>query len=376
MRLYKRGRVYWIAYYDASAKQHKRVSSKLTDRNAAFSLGCKLERHGADPDGAAAAEATLSDALDAVIAEYKRLATEGEKSPQTVEFYRKRASQVLRMVSVGKLPALLAELRAKHVDDMIDFRRDEGTKRHTIQKDLIVLRLALKMAKRKGRWRGDLDEVLPHRFGSGYEPVERWLTPVELWGLLAELRSDRAAWVAFAIATGANYSEAAKAVHRDVKPGNIHLRGTKRETRDRQVPLVFAWQGALLAGALSALPREGPLFLRPWSASNMARDLAKASRAAGIAPCTSNDLRRTFGTWMRASGASLELLAPAMGHATTRMVEQVYARLDVTQLTALLKASAADVQEPLASQPNGETVPEVYADSTEPTETPDESGEE
>lgn len=339
MRIYRRGRVYWIAYYDAASRTNKRVSSRLTDRTAAIAFGAKLERYGADPDGATAADALLSDALDALIAEYERLGKERRKAKDTVEFYRKRAGQLLRMISDGVLPAHLSELRPRHVDAFIDQRRIENSKRSTIAKDLITLRLALKLAKRRGLWKGDIDEILPHRFGGTSEAKERWLSMTEVWGVLPKLLIDRSRWVAFAIATGANYSEAKKARRDDVRAEAVHLRGTKRATRDRMVPIVYGWQRALLGLALSG-ESKGLLF-RPWTNSNMTRDLTKALRSIGAAPASSNDLRRTFGTWMRASGAPLELIAPAMGHADTRMVERVYGRLDVSQLGALLEASRA-----------------------------------
>lgn len=351
MRVYRRngGRIYWASYYDATAKRTERCSTRVTERAAAIAIGARLERDAADPDGAAAATATLADALDAVIAEYEQLAREGQKAPDTVDFYQRRARQVLRMIAEGLLPPLLADIRARNVDMMIDHRRAEGSSRSTIAKDLIVLRLALKLAKRRGQWAGDVDAVLPHRFGVDYQPRERWLTPADVWALLPQLRYDRACWVAYAIATGANLSETQKARRDDVKAASVHLRGTKRKTRDRHAPLVFPWQRALLDLALT-YPGASSLFPK-WSESNMNRDLKNACERAGIARCSSNDLRRTFGTWMRASGAPLELLAPAMGHGDTRMVERVYARLDVTQLAALLGGTTA--------------VHGVYVDSTD-----------
>jgi integrase len=41
--------------------------------------------------------------------------------------------------------------------------------------------------------------------------------------------------------------------------------------------------------------------------------------------CSPNELRGTCATWLRAAGASPELIAPVMGHAHTRMVERVSA---------------------------------------------------
>ena len=319
------------------------VADAITER--LDELGLVLERDAADPDGAAAAAATLAGALDDVLIEYEARAREGRNARATVEFYRKRGGQLLRMIAEGALPARLSALRAHHVDAMIDRRRAEGSSPSTISKDLIVLRLALKLAKRRGQWTGDVDAVLPHRFSPEYKPRERTLAPAELWALLAELRPGRAAWVAFAVATGANLSETQRARAEDVRiehawrTPQVHLRGTKRELRDRHVPVFLFWQRALLEAVWStSVQRSGALFA-PWM--NVNRELRAACARAGLAPVSTNDLRRTFGTWARASGVPLELLGPAMGHVDSRMVERVYARLDVSQLAALLAPRVA-----------------------------------
>src|SRR5205085_302848 len=60
--------------------------------------------------------------------------------------------------------------------------------------------------------------------------------------------------------------------------------------------------------------------------------IGDACRRAAIEHCSPNDLRRTFATWLRRSGVSPDLIAPAMGHADSRMVERVYGRLSPEQL--------------------------------------------
>jgi integrase len=115
-------------------------------------------------------------------------------------------------------------------------RREEGTSDHTIHKELTTLRAALRLALRARLWSGSLDEVLPDRFGAGYKPRDRALTPDELSRLLAELTAPKAAAVAFMVATSANWRECMRARRKDTDPetGWVHLRGTKRQTRDRR----------------------------------------------------------------------------------------------------------------------------------------------
>jgi hypothetical protein len=70
----------------------------------------------------------------------------------------------------------------------------------------------------------------------------------------------------------------------------------------------------------------------PGHAHNLQRSLARACARAGIAACTPNDLRRTYGTWLRLAGVAPATIGAAMGHADGRMAERVYARLDAAAL--------------------------------------------
>jgi len=110
----------------------------------------------------------------------------------------------------------------------------------------------------------------------------------------------------------------------------VFIRGTKRSTRLRTVPIVSEVSRSLLEYALTHAQGEAGFLFRPWS--NVRRDLHTACAAVGIPPCSPNDLRRTCATWLRAAGASPDLIAPVMGHADTRMVERVYGRLPVEDL--------------------------------------------
>ncbi|MEY4544188.1 MAG: hypothetical protein RL685_383 [Pseudomonadota bacterium] len=159
-----------------------------------------------------------------------------------------------------------------------------------------MLRSALKVAKRRGEFPGDIAAVMPDGFSAEYKPRERYLTAARAQALLAELEPDRAARVAFILATGARWSESDSASRADVHlEGDIlRLRGTKTDGSDRRVP-VIAFSVPLLEHALTyAEGTDGSLF-RPWG--NVRRDLAVACLRAGIPAVTPNDLRRTYATW-------------------------------------------------------------------------------
>nr|MBK7068068.1 tyrosine-type recombinase/integrase [Deltaproteobacteria bacterium] len=96
------------------------------------------------------------------------------------------------------------------------------------------------------------------------------------------------------------------------------------------VPVATRPQLELLRYALTHAEGEDPALFLPWQ--NVRRDLREACKRTGIPPCSPNDLRRTFATWLRAAGAPTDLIAPVMGHADTRMVERVYGRLAPSDL--------------------------------------------
>jgi hypothetical protein len=85
-----------------------------------------------------------------------------------------------------------------------------------------------------------------------------------------------------------------------------------------------------------------------------ARSEGLGDRHAGIERCSPNDLRRTFATWMRADGVPPNLIGSMMGHADSRMVERVYARLGIEALGAAV------------AQALGLPAPAVGAETTEP----------
>jgi integrase len=222
------------------------------------------------------------------------------------------------------------------VDAFITKRREEGASENTISKELVTLRAALKLAKRAGIWKGDVETVLPSGFAPEYKPKQRALTPEEMQRLLAELTPDRAARVAFIVATSANWNETELARRADVASdfSSALIRGTKRASRYRTVPIVARDQRSLLEHALKyAEGTDGALFT-PWA--NVRRDLHQACGRAGIPPCSPNDLRRTCATWLRTQGVPPHLIAPVMGHVDSRMVERVYGRLPTDHLAARL----------------------------------------
>ncbi len=334
MRLIKRGQIWYAHVYENGRRVQR--STHCHDRRAAEVCARQLERDAADPAHAAAAKATLSDALQLLLAQRREQAAAGRRSFETAHFYETKAGHLVRVLETAEdrsyVAFPLAGLQARHVDGYISRRRAEGAHEATIAKELITLRAALKLAVRAGLWLGNPAAVLPVAFAPEYRPRDRFLTPGELSKLLGVLLADLAARVAFIVATSACWGESCRAMRVDVAEGlsTVFIRGTKRSTRLRTVPIVGETARSLLEYAITHAQGEEGLLFRRWT--NVRRDLHAACDAVKIPRCSPNDLRRTCATWLRAAGASPELIAPVMGHADTRMVERVSGRLPLEDL--------------------------------------------
>jgi integrase len=355
-RVYRRddSKVWQAVYYQDGQRTQR--STHCTDRKAAEAVLRQWERDAADPAGAAARTATLKDVLHLSLKDVAEQAKAGRKSQATVTFYQKKSGHWIRIFGEG---FLVASLAAPAIDDFISQRRGEEASDSTIHKELTTLRRALKRAKRAKLWRGDIDEVFPTQFSPAYKPRERALAYEEFPKLLDQLTPDRAARVAFMVLTSAEQGASDRAQRGDIRSDRtaVVLRGTKNANRQREVPITLFWQHLVLPFVIANARGEGPDLFRPWQ--NIRRDLHAACDRANIAHCSPNDLRRTFGRWMRMAGVEPQLIAPAMGHADSRMVERVYGRLSSQELGTLIARQAG--------QPVADTAAEA-SDATTPAE--------
>lgn len=356
-------KVYYCWVPDPQTGGTRRVSTKCTNPAAAQRRADQLELEALDPDSAAQAKATLGDALDLLIVDRESQAKGGKRSTETVDFYRKKSGVLLGAVpealGLGEGETVpLSAVCGPLVDDYIIMRREDGAKDTTIQKELTTWRIAMRLAKRRRIWKGDLEETFP-KFGAGYEPRERWVHPSEVLPLRdAFIRPTRYrggstgperghelwAIAAFMIATGCEWSAAWRARPEDVDRSDpvtwyVRIRGTKRKTRDRNVPIVFLAFGYLLNDALRFADGEHGLFL--YHERSFRNRLTEACKRAGIPHLSPNDLRRTHGKWLRLSGVTPGVIGTTLGHADGRMAERVYAKASASELAGVQRAELA-----------------------------------
>lgn len=124
--------IWWCWAYDRRGKI-VRESTGCTDKKAAFAYLAELERRLRDPAAAAASRATLLDALKLLVRDRKARAASGERSDETVEYYRKRAGTI-RAHFGDEFP--LEDLSPASVDRFITARREDKVSPRTIGKEL------------------------------------------------------------------------------------------------------------------------------------------------------------------------------------------------------------------------------------------------
>lgn len=340
------------------------VSTGCRDKRAAGYRAAELERAAYAPRTAPDAP-PLREAL-AAAREDRRLGLtrRAPASEGTLHMWGIKGGHLARILG-DETP--IDVIDAARIDAYTAQRLGEGAARSTIGKELSVLSVVLGLARRHRQYPYALDEVMPKGWGSDYVPRKRALSPEELGRLLADLMNDdlpmmrgragpprqlgskrsrrdplppktssyertrhrsmknRAAQVAFIVATGARWSESERARREDVdwSTGLVLVRGSKTPDAWDHVP-ILATTAPLLRIALEHGREEGELF-EPWQ--NVRRDLHAVCRRLGIAPVSPNDLRRTTGTELRERGVEPHLIGKVLRHVDSRMAERVYASL-------------------------------------------------
>ena len=252
-----------------------------------------------------------------------------DRSPSTIECYEQKGGHIVRLLGE-------ADLREMSVDEVAAYcrnRLDEGAARETVRKELVVLRLSLSHARDRGVMDRDPGSVIP-KFRARYKPRRRWMSTVELRGLLRHLSPERQRWVIVAVLTGGRLSEIEGLTWGDLDFANqqIHIRGTKTDRSDRIIPMDRE------LGELLGQMRKGDSEAVAGGGSNVRRALEKACAKAKIEPVTPNDLRRTFASYLKQAGRDSLAVGKLLGHTSSRMVELVYGHLDQRSLRHAMEA--------------------------------------
>ncbi len=347
--LYLRGTVWWANI------RGSRVSTHCKDRTAARVARAKLELEAADPRNAAARATTIGHMILHVLEDRRRAKgrLSGHLSHHTLTIYERTLGHVSRILGRD---TPLYEVDYAAVGRYISQREGEPhVSPHTVGKELQSLRFGLRLEQANGCYPHNIAHATRlGRYSMAHVPRKRFLTWEEIPRLLTAILAGfpvratneprdgslpRARHVAWLIATAGRLGESYRAQAEDVDVTRwiAHIRGTKSQNAIRDIPIAPPFR-SLIVFALEGSKPGRPLFAK-WA--NVYRSLALACSRAGIAPVTPNDLRRTHASLLRQAGASLDVLAPVMGHADTKLLHSTYGRTNPESLAALLSVIPA-----------------------------------
>lgn len=212
-------------------------------------------------------------------------------------------------------------------------RRQENKSESTIRSELGYLRSAL-------RWN---DKNTPAQFDMPAQapPRDAWLTKQEVRHLLAHAQGHIKLFIHLAIATGARREailELRWDPNIDWELGYIRL-GVKPNGKARAtVPINATVRRALKAAQPSALT---PFVIEYGGKPirDVKTGLGRTARRAGLMENVGAHMfRHSAAIWMTQEGVPMSKISQYLGHANTRITEQVYARY---QPDFLVEASAA-----------------------------------
>ena len=313
---------YWWCWGHYTNGERWSQSTRQRSKREAAQAARTIERDRVDEADSGYPAVPLCDALDTLREHQRRRGA----SDSTMRFVREKRARLEDHFGPDRdvLTICLADTE-RYVDTrrrvMVRRRGEDGELHsqplsdHTIQKELGVLRQALRVLRKHDLYPSDPSDIWPDSLSKVYTPRERWLTIDEYRKLLGALPPTRRKYVVAYCNTGVRLSELHQA-HRD--GDSLVVSQTKGKKQQRVIPLSSA-----AAETLDAHPLPWPR----WTSQNMNRDLRKACDAAGIPMCTANDFRRTFCSWMAQAGVPELTIVRLMGHTSSAMIRQVYARL-------------------------------------------------
>lgn len=342
----KRGK-YWYGYTRVDGVSSREQATGCEDRTAAEKVIDGWERDAADPHRAAQRRATLDGALKRLSTQHEEDAKAGQLAEVTPGMYEGKAAVVKTVFAALEPPVtMLSEINAGAVLRYLSARRAQGISDHTTDKEFTTLRKALHLARAHNEFGAHWVDLKPVGFSARYEPETDFLYPEALNLLLSELLPDHAARTAWMVATSGEWIASTRALRADLELVPTPVRGSKRETRNRRVPIFLSWQKELLAYAKEHAQGEGAALFEVADVTAFGHALkaavdrinARPIACALLARVSANDLRRTFGMWMRAQGVAVSDIALMMGHTDSRMAERVYARIPAELLQQLLQS--------------------------------------
>ncbi len=225
--------------------------------------------------------------------------------------------------------------------DVVRRRRDTANRTLTILKAALNWAYHNQLISEDTAWR----LVKPYRATTSARV--RFLNADEQKALLKASTGAIGNLVAAALVTGARFGELARlrVADFDDANGSIFIAESK-SGKSRHIPLPPG--GVTLFRKLATdRPQEAPLLTQEngveWRRATYHRDFKALLDKAHLEDVTLHELRHTYASTMVRGGAPLMVVAQALGHSDTRMVEKHYAHLARSYVSDTIRRLAPDI---------------------------------
>ena len=342
---------------EADDAPNSMASDRMLDWKAAKAKATEWFALMDKAEGVRSGPYTVADALDDYLARFRgkdlvntRRRVEAFIRPQLGHYdvAKLTSKQIKRWhEELADAPARLRTAKGAEQNVRLTTDSDEGrrSRQASANRILTILRAALNRAYQDGETQSDhaWRKVKPFQNADGVKL--RYLSDDEARRLVNAVAPSFRAMVQAALLTGARYAELANLEARDFdrQSRTVRLRETKAgDHRD----VYLGDEGVnLFDGATVGKAPNQPLFPRPdgtkWGASQQARPLAAACKAAGIESTGFHDLRRTFGARLALQGVPMAVIAKALGHKDERITQRHYAHLAKNYVAETIRAASA-----------------------------------
>lgn len=379
---YEEDRDRWVALLelppDGSGRRRRRKVTGRTKADARRKLR-QLQRRLEDGLPIGDGSMTLGDFLERWLAEVLPARSQIQ-AKSTVTNYRWAASHAIRALGRRRLN----EMTPENVEALLRHLADESMARSSVMRVRSVLVMALKHAQRRDLVARNVAELSEMPTSARGQRSGRSLTPEQARQLLDVAAHDRlGGLVTVGLMLGLRPGELCgirwEGVNLDV--GVLAVTQSRKRTTDddgREALVLGAPKTRKSRRAL-VLPRPVVDALRqherrqrderrnagerwqdldlvfptsvgtPMSPSNLRRDLARITVAAGLGRWSPNELRHSAASLLSASGVPLEQIADVLGHADTRMLLKHYRH----PISRTIDAAAAPMER-LFGEPGGE----------------------
>jgi integrase len=229
-----------------------------------------------------------------------------------------------------------ARLRTRNGDKQR--HRDHGdrrARRASANRVRVTLVAALNQAFLAGHVGSDLAWRRVRPFKGVDQARARYLSVAEAKRLINAARPEFRPLLQAALLTGARYGQLGQLVVSDlnVDAGTLRLRTRKGDGSERVYHVHLTDEALAFFHAHAAGRRGGELFFMredgtPWGRCHQDSQMEEASMRAGIVPAANFHMtRHTFASHAVMNGIPLLVVAQALGHTDTRMVEKHYGHL-------------------------------------------------